>query len=324
MDFLQIDPRMDEHPDIEAAGFDGARVFEAVLRACARNDGRGRLRGKFAHPGWLARRMNLTREVIGGIDPDTWVNHGLERCVRCGLLERDGQDVIIPGWEKFYSPKKTGAERTADWEQRKRGRQSLTPTDEADDERQSASAPSVTDATPLHSTPQNTTEEAGARPVQLQEVWNRDAHPALPRWSEMPAGREKKARARLKEKPLAVWAQVIERINASTFLRGETDRGWKAGPDWLLKPDTAAKVLEGQYDDHRGPSPPRRDAGPPDPFRRPAGDPCVGCGGYTDVKFGDEWRCYPCGREWEESDEGQAARERWLAATGQTETREEA
>ena len=120
VDYLRIDPLMDEHPDIEAAGFDGARVFEAVLRACARNDGRGKLRGKFAHPGWLAKRINLTKEVIGGLDPDTWVNHGIERCVRCGLLQREGQDLVIPGWEKFYSPSKTNSERQSEWRRRNR------------------------------------------------------------------------------------------------------------------------------------------------------------------------------------------------------------
>lgn len=159
MDFLQIDPRMDEHPDIEAAGFDGARVFEAVLRACARNDGRGRLRGKFAHPGWLARRMNLTREVIGGMDPDQWVANGVERCIANGLLEFKDGDIVIPGWEKFYSPAQSGAQRSKNWRDRTRTDEtSVTPRDARDDRTSRPSLPVARDATPPNTTPPNSTE----------------------------------------------------------------------------------------------------------------------------------------------------------------------
>lgn len=64
----------------------------------------------------------------------------------------------------------------------------------------------------------------------------------------------------MRERPISGesgWLEVIRRINASSFLRGETERGWKASPDWLLQPDTAAKVLEGKYDDRgQTPTPP--------------------------------------------------------------------
>lgn len=103
-------------------------------------------------------------------------------------------------------------------------------------------------------------EPPSARAADLQQLWNENAHPALPRWEHMPSSREKKAKARVKERPLELWRDVIRRISASGFCRGETDRGWKASPDWLLRPDTAAKVLEGQYDDRQGPAPPPRQA----------------------------------------------------------------
>jgi hypothetical protein len=86
-------------------------------------------------------------------------------------------------------------------------------------------------------------------PVALQSAWNEHAHPDLPRWREMGEGRERKVRARLKERPLSEWIVVIQRISASSFCRGKTERGWRADPDWLLNPSTAAKVLEGRYDD---------------------------------------------------------------------------
>jgi hypothetical protein len=45
----------------------------------------------------------------------------------------------------------------------------------------------------------------------------------------------------------ANWLNAIERIPTARFLH-ENDRGWKADIDWFLRPDTAAKLLEGKYD----------------------------------------------------------------------------
>lgn len=44
------------------------------------------------------------------------------------------------------------------------------------------------------------------------------------------------------------WRLVMDRVRASPFLRGENDRGWRAGLDFLLKPDSIAKLMEGAYD----------------------------------------------------------------------------
>lgn len=84
------------------------------------------------------------------------------------------------------------------------------------------------------------------RPEDLQALWNAEAHPCLPRWKEMSDTRKRKAASRLRERPLAEWREVIRRINASAFCRGEQG-DWRASPDWILQTDTAAKVLEGKY-----------------------------------------------------------------------------
>lgn len=89
--------------------------------------------------------------------------------------------------------------------------------------------------------------------VGLQNLWNTAAHPDLPRWQAMPKGRKTAARARIREQPdWNYWAEIVDRISASAFCRGANDRGWRAGPDFILRPDTAAKVLEGAYDDAKG------------------------------------------------------------------------
>lgn len=48
------------------------------------------------------------------------------------------------------------------------------------------------------------------------------------------------------------WVGVIRTIARNTFLNGEqpskTNPNWKAGFDWMLKPDNVHKVLEGNYE----------------------------------------------------------------------------
>jgi hypothetical protein len=61
------------------------------------------------------------------------------------------------------------------------------------------------------------------------------------------------------------WASEIDtaldRVSKSSFLRGQTDRGnWKADIDWILKPDSMTRILEGKYDD--APKHSRRNGGP--------------------------------------------------------------
>ena len=88
-------------------------------------------------------------------------------------------------------------------------------------------------------------------PADLMALWNREAHKDLPKAKGLSPGREKSCRARLRERPLDTWIEIINRINASAFCRGENDRGWKASFDWLLRPDTAFRVSEGKYDDRK-------------------------------------------------------------------------
>jgi len=43
------------------------------------------------------------------------------------------------------------------------------------------------------------------------------------------------------------WQAALAEIVKSPFLRGSNSRGWKANMDWFLRPDSAAKILEGAY-----------------------------------------------------------------------------
>lgn len=81
----------------------------------------------------------------------------------------------------------------------------------------------------------------------LQRVWNENCG-ELPKVTSLGASRVKAIKARLKENPDPnYWVSVVQAIANSPFCCGENDRGWRASFDFLLKPDTHIKALEGVY-----------------------------------------------------------------------------
>lgn len=86
--------------------------------------------------------------------------------------------------------------------------------------------------------------------LQIFRIWDGVACAELPKIREITKVRLKSARERWKEHPeSAYWSEVITRINASSFCCGRNDRKWLANIDFLLRPESSIKVLEGMYDD---------------------------------------------------------------------------
>lgn len=85
-------------------------------------------------------------------------------------------------------------------------------------------------------------------PDDLADAWNELKAESLPRCVELTDKRKRHAQVRLRERSLDEWREVIRRISVSDFCLGVNDRGWVASFDFLLQADTAAKVLEGKYD----------------------------------------------------------------------------
>lgn len=99
-------------------------------------------------------------------------------------------------------------------------------------------------------TDRQTRESSGDDPLpRLVKIWNENCGP-LPKVKITNPQRTKKAQRIFLEASEEVWVETIQKIAASNFCRGETDRGWRATFDWLLRPDTRLKVLEGKYDNH--------------------------------------------------------------------------
>jgi hypothetical protein len=124
----------------------------------------------------------------------------------------------------------------------------------------------------------------GTRVTDVAEAWNRLTEPPIPRCRDLTAKRKRHVRARLAERPLSELETAFSQIQASSFCRGENDRGWMATFDWAVgSPDVVVKVLEGKYDDRRPaprPTPPTAEADWFVECERLHGGACNGSGGH--------------------------------------------
>lgn len=83
----------------------------------------------------------------------------------------------------------------------------------------------------------------------LLELWNESCG-GLPK-AKLSQKRKDHVKTRIAENPHKdYWEEVIKRIAKSDFCnnKSQSSKGWVADFDWLIKPDTHLKVIEGKYD----------------------------------------------------------------------------
>ena len=93
--------------------------------------------------------------------------------------------------------------------------------------------------------------------MSLCDAWNSFKNPKQPQCLALSPSRVRHAKARLAERPLAQWVEIVSRIAASEFCCGSGRDGWVSGFDWLVRPGTADMVLEGKYDNRKLQAPTR-------------------------------------------------------------------
>lgn len=80
------------------------------------------------------------------------------------------------------------------------------------------------------------------------EIWNANCG-SLPKVMSVNDERLRHLRSRRQD---AFWVSnldvAIRKAATSGFCAGKNDRGWKADFDWILQPNTVAKIMEGKYD----------------------------------------------------------------------------
>lgn len=87
---------------------------------------------------------------------------------------------------------------------------------------------------------------------EIRELYN-ELCVSFPRCVSLSDARKKAIRARFKSGyTLEHFRDLFTRAEGSSFLKGKNARNWSANFDWLVKDANMAKVLEGNYDDHKG------------------------------------------------------------------------
>lgn len=115
----------------------------------------------------------------------------------------------------------------------------------------------------LHPEGKKTSQSANLRPSGADEAKSIDYEAIKSRWNEETGGalgklmmitgrRREMVRARIRETSVDDFFTMIHNAASSSFLRGESQRGWVANFDWCIKPNNYPKVLEGRYNDHEG------------------------------------------------------------------------
>lgn len=93
----------------------------------------------------------------------------------------------------------------------------------------------------------------GARPSSADELMGiyNEACPSLPKCRAVTDKRRREARKLLRTFTVDDFRDICRKAQASAFMRGENDRGWRADFDFLVSERGAAATLEGRYDDRR-------------------------------------------------------------------------
>ena len=86
----------------------------------------------------------------------------------------------------------------------------------------------------------------------IKSRWNEETGGALGKLMMITGRRREMVRARIRETSVDDFFTMIRNAAASSFLRGESQRGWVANFDWCIRPNNYPKVLEGRYNDHEG------------------------------------------------------------------------
>ena len=84
---------------------------------------------------------------------------------------------------------------------------------------------------------------------EIKEIVNlyNDTCVSLPSVKVLTAKRIKSLNSRLNTYSISDFQKVFSMAEASLFLKGKNDRGWRADFDWLINENNMVKVLEGRY-----------------------------------------------------------------------------
>lgn len=182
--------------------------------------------------------------------------------IDCGLAEVLGEMVRIAGadaYQEFFEKqkengKKGGRPKNPNEPTETQNNPTVTQTNPNNPSLSSSFSLSLSssDSSSVSSSVSNSKSiRASGEAHPLLLLWNEHCG-SLPKAKSCNSSRLKKIRLRWPEQTAEAWALTITRMAKSAFCCGKGTTGWRADFDFLLKPDTWAKVNEGKYDNGNG------------------------------------------------------------------------
>lgn len=183
-------------------------------------------------------------------EPVPRVKKAIEMLTKARVAELDGDRLYLTEMMKLMGSESTSAERM----RRLRSRKSEElPPPQCDSAVTSPAAKSVTTEIELEKELE-TDSDAPSPPVgetrgcdEVVSQFN-SICVSLNKVSGMTEPRRKAVQSALQAVGQEKLTELFRKAEASDFLTKRNSTGWKAGFDWLMKPENYTKVLEGNYD----------------------------------------------------------------------------
>lgn len=202
-------------------------------------------------------RIAYTDEMLSAIfrrDLQT-VRMALKVFEQYGMIEVIDNVITIPNWNKHqtldaYEKKK---ERDRLYKMKMRAKQKALiekSSDKSSDRSSDKSSDVVITEEDKEKERELEKEKEKIDYQQIADLYN-DTCVSFPRLTKLSDKRKKAIRARLRTYSLDDFKKLFEMAEASSFLKGQNRRNWSATFDWLITDGNMAKVLDGNYNDHK-------------------------------------------------------------------------
>lgn len=88
-------------------------------------------------------------------------------------------------------------------------------------------------------------------PNEIVDMYN-DICTSFPKCLKITSKRINDIKTRIKTNGIDEIKTAFEKAEKSDFLKGKSERGWKANLDWIMNETNMTKILEGNYDNQKG------------------------------------------------------------------------
>lgn len=202
-----------------------------------------------------------------------FVNNRIRKDTYIPSVHQDKKRVILPGNGKIYNVPEESGENEEIGEQPTEkpdfpevkvvppGKGSAPPlmAPPSSPPETPVSPPPYNPPTPPKDTPPSPCARGGVQEKRetpdyqrIMEMYNTTCR-SYPRLTRLSEDRRKAIRARLTEYSMEDFQRLFDKAEKSSFLRGQNDRNWTANFDWLIRDRNMARVLDGNYDNGKGP-----------------------------------------------------------------------